>query len=659
MSIPYILQNVLERLREVRQQHDGTWMARCPAHNDKEPSLHVSFQNNRILMHCFAGCSLDAICDALNIQPRDLFLHEELGGNHHHEEDGLTFEAFARAKCLQSELLRQAQVTQGSYQGKPAVLFRYRDTEGELQAVRYRIALTGDCFRWQKGAEPKKLAYGEWWLPQWREKGKRMVVLVEGESDALTLWQAGIPALGIAGANSLSEYHLKLLESFQVVVWQEPDSAGATFAQKACELFQNVRVIEPPDGIKDASELWLKHVTEHGDNARAIFKAQVRELLEQARQATSTQPRHNLDTTSNLTSTYRDNSVEVRLARTFTLQELKRAPAPEDSGENSLPFFGVSGIIRRGRTHLLAGKPRVGKTEALFRGGVLEWHEERILYLSEEGVADWRDRLSGFAEDELPEQCLVRLCAGESRENLLSEIQEGGYSVVVLDTLRGVWRLNDELHPSHVITDVSPLIDLQRRRGFTLIVLHHERKAEGEAFSDRFAGTNALSGAFDMLLSLSQKGEGNLILSYEGRTSRGGSLLLQWQDGNLRYVGEAETVEWRVLLQRVEAVLARAQEPLTTKQVREQIGEPQPSIRQIQRALQCLHENKQIQRVPKQDKPGATYRWFLQNVQPNLDSNHYIRRGEVCEAEQPWWATGEGVPEGEPEFIEVSEDERT
>jgi len=439
-------------------------------------------------------------------------------------------------------------------------------------------------------------------------------------------------------------------------VWREPDSGGISFARKASELFQNVRVIQAPDGFKDASDLWLRCVAEHGDDARAIFKAQVRELLEQARQATSTQPRHNLDTTSNLTSTYRDNSVEVRLARTFTLQELKRAPAPEDSGENSLPFFGVSGIIRRGRTHLLAGKPRVGKTEALFRGGVLEWHEERILYLSEEGVSDWRERLASFADDELPEQCLVRLCAGESRENLLSEIQEGGYSVVVLDTLRGVWRLNDELHPSHVITDVSPLIDLQRRRGFTLIVLHHERKAEGEAFSDRFAGTNALSGAFDMLLSLSQKGE-NLILSYEGRTSRGGSLLLQWQDGNLRYVGEAETVEWRVLLQRVEAVLARAQEPLTTKQVREQIGEPQPSIRQIQRALQYLHENKQIQREPKQDKPGATYRWFLQNVQPNLDSNHYIRRGEVCEAEQPWWATGEGVPEGEPEFIEVSEGE--
>ena len=295
MIIPQKWQNVLQRLHGVRQQADGSWMARCPAHDDTEPSLHVSFQNNRILMHCFAGCSLDAICDALNIQPRDLFLHEEPGGNHHHEEDGLTFEAFARAKCLESEILRQAQVTQGSYQGKPAVLFRYRDTEGDLQAVRYRVALTGDKFAWQRGAKPKNLAYGEWWLPQWREKGRREIVLVEGESDALTLWQVGVPAIGIAGANSLNEYHAKLLDGFEVVVWQEPDSGGRTFAQKACELFQNARVIQAPHGFKDASDLWLKCVTEHGDNARAIFKAQVRELLEQARQATSTQPRHNLE----------------------------------------------------------------------------------------------------------------------------------------------------------------------------------------------------------------------------------------------------------------------------------------------------------------------------------------------------------------------------
>ena len=647
MSIPQTWQTVLQRLRGVRQQADGSWLALCPAHDDKEPSLHVSFQNNRILMHCFAGCSLDAICKALNIQPRDLFLHEEPGGNHHHEEDGLTFEAFARAKCLESEILRQAQVTQGSYQGKPAVLFRYRDTEGDLQAVRYRVALTGDKFAWQRGAKPKKLAYGEWWLPQWREKGKRVVVLVEGESDALTLWQVGVPAIGIAGANGLNEYHLKLLEGFEVLVWQEPDAGGITFAQKACELFQNVRVIEPPVGAKDASELWLRCVAEHGEQAKEAFKQQIRKLLAQAKPCASNLTSHNIEVFG-----------EVRFGPIFTLHELKYAPLPESSGE-SLPFFGVEGIIRRGRTHLLAGKPREGKTEALFRGGVLEWHEERILYLSEEGVADWRDRLSGFAEDELPEKCKVYLYAGEPREELLREMETGGYTLVIIDSLRGVWRLFDELHPSRVIQDVAPLIDLQRRLGFTLIALHHERKAEGEAFTDRFAGTNALTGAFDMLLSLNKQSKTDIVLTYEGRTSEGGSLLLRWQDGNLCYEGEAEKLEWHILLQRIEAVLARAEKPLTKREVLNEVGDPKPKIRQIETALKHLYQNGRIGREPKEDRPGATYRYYHANLKPNLTKNLLIKGGEVSEPELPWWATGEGVPEGEPAFLEVSEDERT
>jgi DNA repair protein RadA/Sms len=645
LIIPQQLQDVLERLQGVRQLADGSWLALCPAHDDKEPSLHISLKGETILLHCFAGCSLDAICCALNIQPKQLFLHEEPGGNHHPEGEGLTLEAFARAKCLESELLRQAQVTQGVYQGKPAILFRYRDGDGNLKAIRYRVALEGDRFRWQKGAEPKKLAYGAWWLPQWREKNRRVVVLVEGETDALTLWQVGIPAIGIAGANSLSEYHVELLAGLEVAVWQEPDSGGRTFAQRASELFSNVKVIQPPHGFKDASDLWLRCMAEHGEQAKAIFKETVRQLLAQAKPCAS-----------NLTSLYKEVFGEVRFKPVFTLHELKYAPLPESSGE-SLPFFGVEGIIRRGRTHLLAGKPRAGKTEAIFRGGVLEWHEERILYLSEEGVADWRERLSGFAEDELPEQCLVRLCAGESRENLLTEIQEGGYSVVVLDTLRGVWRLSDELHPSRVIQDVAPLIDLQRRLRFTLIVLHHERKAEGEAFTDRFAGTNALTGAFDMLLSLNKQGETDIVLTYEGRTSQGGSLLLRWQDGNLCYEGEAEKLEWHILLQRIEAVLARAEKPLTKKEVLGEIGNPKPKIRQIETALKHLYQNGRIGREPKEDRPGATYRYYHANLKPNLPKNLLIKGGEVCEAEQPWWVTGEGIPEGEPEFIEVSEGE--
>lgn len=32
------------------------WLAPCPAHADRDPSLHLSDGDNRLLVRCFAGC---------------------------------------------------------------------------------------------------------------------------------------------------------------------------------------------------------------------------------------------------------------------------------------------------------------------------------------------------------------------------------------------------------------------------------------------------------------------------------------------------------------------------------------------------------------------------------------------------------------------------
>lgn len=49
------------------------WVARCPAHADKGPSLSLAAKNGKLLVHCFAGCTLEAICAAAGIKVRDLF----------------------------------------------------------------------------------------------------------------------------------------------------------------------------------------------------------------------------------------------------------------------------------------------------------------------------------------------------------------------------------------------------------------------------------------------------------------------------------------------------------------------------------------------------------------------------------------------------------
>ena len=104
--------------------------------------------------------------------------------------------------------------------------------------------------------------------------GTDVVVLVEGEVDALNLLQAKIPALSVLGSTSWSEHKRDLLVSMgikRVFLLMDPDPAGRKAAKKLkVELlgyFDSVQVISI-DGTEDPGDLdteqlkWLrKHVS--------------------------------------------------------------------------------------------------------------------------------------------------------------------------------------------------------------------------------------------------------------------------------------------------------------------------------------------------------------------------------------------------------------
>lgn len=52
----------------------GLWLGRCPCHTGDEDSLiiHRGF-DNRILLHCKAGCKPDAIVKAAGLSEQDFF----------------------------------------------------------------------------------------------------------------------------------------------------------------------------------------------------------------------------------------------------------------------------------------------------------------------------------------------------------------------------------------------------------------------------------------------------------------------------------------------------------------------------------------------------------------------------------------------------------
>ena len=72
-------QRIIERLQGVKKRGDERWMARCPAHEDRNASLAVrECPDGRVLIHCFAQCEPLDILGAIGLEMTDLF-PERLG----------------------------------------------------------------------------------------------------------------------------------------------------------------------------------------------------------------------------------------------------------------------------------------------------------------------------------------------------------------------------------------------------------------------------------------------------------------------------------------------------------------------------------------------------------------------------------------------------
>ncbi len=73
MPVDRVLSALRERGCDPKRNGKG-WQARCPAHDDRTPSLSIDAgDDGRALVNCHAGCSVDAVCGALAIAKADLF----------------------------------------------------------------------------------------------------------------------------------------------------------------------------------------------------------------------------------------------------------------------------------------------------------------------------------------------------------------------------------------------------------------------------------------------------------------------------------------------------------------------------------------------------------------------------------------------------------
>ena len=93
---------VLTRLDGVKNTGQDRWIARCPAHDDKSPSLAIKEIDDRLLIHDFAGCSTYEIVSALGLELSDLFPEKITTGNKRYSKP---FPAADILKCLGLETM--------------------------------------------------------------------------------------------------------------------------------------------------------------------------------------------------------------------------------------------------------------------------------------------------------------------------------------------------------------------------------------------------------------------------------------------------------------------------------------------------------------------------------------------------------------------------
>jgi hypothetical protein len=289
------MQDLLGRLRGVRTTGVNKYIALCPGHDDYEPSLSITEADDRLLVHCLAGCKTPDIMATLGLRMADLFLErggkecEHVNTRKDYDEkqltasplppvNGVNLSMLAEAKRLPEDFLRSLGIGDVKRNRRHAVRIPYVSADGAVSAVRFRLALTGtQRFAWRRG--DKATLYGLSSLEQIRQAG--WVLIVEGESDCWTCWFHGIPCLGVPGKGIWRLSWTDYLNGLDVYVWQEPGAED--FTLRILESAPNLQFIPAPSEYKDISEAhiqgldipsWLddlKRRAESGQGLKARF----------------------------------------------------------------------------------------------------------------------------------------------------------------------------------------------------------------------------------------------------------------------------------------------------------------------------------------------------------------------------------------------------
>ncbi len=262
--------DLLDALRALnlnpRRSGDG-WIARCPAHDDRTPSLSCSVRNGRLLLYCHAGCSFVSILGALGLR-RGVPVGDGFRGRSW-EPDAirgprrpLGWDSLAAAAVDPAGQDAQLGLPVGSLARIGAV---WSVALGALAAPMYDApggAVIGVRLRAPDGRKWAVTGSRNGLFCPHVLTGRGALYLPEGMTDTAALAGVGLDAIGrpsCTGGRDLVRRAVAGTGRPIVVVTDadEPGRRGAdALARELASDGASVRVLAPPNGYRDARE-WV------------------------------------------------------------------------------------------------------------------------------------------------------------------------------------------------------------------------------------------------------------------------------------------------------------------------------------------------------------------------------------------------------------------
>lgn len=270
-------ERIIKALEACRKTRANSYQAKCPAHDDRKASLTITDAGDKILLHCHAGCTTQAIVNSMGLSMKDLFIEK---------------------KEKKMDILEKE--------------YFYTDENGNnlYKAMRFypKKFMQAKFFNNEWVFNMQNVRYVLYNLPNVIKSDT--IYFVEGEKDADNLNKLGLTATttigGASGFNKHKEEYAEFLKDKTIYIIPDNDKSGITYAENIYKALYNItKKVQILYLVNEIQDLKLK--SDISDVLAEFGKEKTLEIIENLKQKnyeTKVFPIENIDNLNEKTFEY-------------------------------------------------------------------------------------------------------------------------------------------------------------------------------------------------------------------------------------------------------------------------------------------------------------------------------------------------------------------